>query len=219
MKKQMKNDTGITLVALVITIIILLILAGIGITALTQPGLFEKAKESKEITENAIENENFTLGKYENTINQLTNSRSSNLNIEVKSIINSNDTLYNNGYIFETPTGSTTYDVSKSIINLNDSIEEYKYLLFDIDNFYITSNSYVLEHTELIEVNKIKELYTNNYGWKYGNYFIFVNDAGDNHNRIALSFNNSKKIVVWSGWSSSSEMTKLRIRDIKGIKY
>ena len=50
MKKQMKNDTGITLVALVITIIILLILAGIGITALTQPGLFEKAKESKEIT-------------------------------------------------------------------------------------------------------------------------------------------------------------------------
>ena len=219
MKKQMKNDTRITLVALVITIIILLILAGIGITALTQPGLFEKAKESKEITENAIENENFTLGKYENTINQLTNSRSSNLNIEVKSIINSNDTLYNNGYIFETPTGSTTYDVSKSIINLNDSIEEYKYLLFDIDNFYITSNSYVLEHTELIEVNKIKELYTNNYGWKYGNYFIFVNDAGDNHNRIALSFNNSKKIVVWSGWSSSSEMTKLRIRDIKGIKY
>ena len=122
MKKQMKNDTGITLVALVITIIILLILAGIGITALTQPGLFEKAKESKEITENAIETENFTLGKYENTINQLTNSRSSNLNIEVKSIINSNDTLYNNGYIFETPTGSTTYDVSKSIINLNDSI-------------------------------------------------------------------------------------------------
>ena len=81
------------------------------------------------------------------------------------------------------------------------------------------SNSYVLEHTELIEVNKIKELYTNNYGWKYGNYFIFVNDAGDNHNRIALSFNNSKKIVVWSGWSSSSEMAKLRIRDIKGIKY
>lgn len=27
------------------------------------------------------------------------------------------------------------------------------------------------------------------------------------------------KIVVWSGWSSSSEVTKLRIRDIKGIKY
>ena len=71
MKKQRKNEVGITLVALVITIIILLILAGVGITALTQTGLFEKAKEAKEITENAIENENSTLGKYENTINQL----------------------------------------------------------------------------------------------------------------------------------------------------
>ena len=45
MKKQNK---GITLVALVITIIILLILAGITISTLTQSGLFGKAKEAKE---------------------------------------------------------------------------------------------------------------------------------------------------------------------------
>ena len=36
------SQSGITLVALVVTIIILLILAGISISALTQTGLFEK---------------------------------------------------------------------------------------------------------------------------------------------------------------------------------
>ena len=39
-----KTQKGITLVALVITIIILLILAGISIASLTQTGLFEKQK-------------------------------------------------------------------------------------------------------------------------------------------------------------------------------
>ena len=64
MKKQRKNEVGITLVALIVTIIILLILAGVGITALTQTGLFEKAKEAKKITENAQTTENIVLGSY-----------------------------------------------------------------------------------------------------------------------------------------------------------
>lgn len=40
-----KGNKGITLVALVITIIILLILAGISISTLTNTGIFGKAKE------------------------------------------------------------------------------------------------------------------------------------------------------------------------------
>ena len=75
MKKQRKNEVGITLVALIVTIIILLILAGVGITALTQTGLFEKAKEAKEITENAQTTENIVLGSYENKIDEITGSR------------------------------------------------------------------------------------------------------------------------------------------------
>ena len=47
------KERGITLVALVITIIILLILAGVSIAQLTGNGLFEKAKSAKEETENA----------------------------------------------------------------------------------------------------------------------------------------------------------------------
>ena len=47
------NNKGITLVALVITIIILLILAAISIQALTGSGLFGKAKDAEEKTTKA----------------------------------------------------------------------------------------------------------------------------------------------------------------------
>ena len=51
---MLKNkNKGITLVALVITIIILLILAGISISALTNTGIFGKAKDAKQKSEDA----------------------------------------------------------------------------------------------------------------------------------------------------------------------
>ena len=65
----MKNK-GITLVALVITIIILLILAGITISSLTNTGLFEKAKEARDKTANAAENQAKILNEYEDVLNQ-----------------------------------------------------------------------------------------------------------------------------------------------------
>ena len=49
----LKKNKGITLVALVITIVILLILAGISISALTNTGIFQKVKDAKSASENA----------------------------------------------------------------------------------------------------------------------------------------------------------------------
>ena len=70
MKKVLKNTNGITLVALVITIIILLILATISIQSLTNTGLFEKAKEAKEKTQAAEINQAKTLNEYEDELNK-----------------------------------------------------------------------------------------------------------------------------------------------------
>ena len=70
MENNKIKNKGITLVALVVTIIILLILAGISISALTQTGLFGKAKLAKEKYKNAQEKENVTLSDYSNNINQ-----------------------------------------------------------------------------------------------------------------------------------------------------
>lgn len=62
----MKEQKGITLVALVITIIILIILAGISIASLSGSGLFGRAQEAKNASDNAMVNENTTLNEYEN---------------------------------------------------------------------------------------------------------------------------------------------------------
>lgn len=70
----MKKQNGITMVALIITIIILLILAGISIYVLSSNGLFEKAKLAKKETENGQIKENVALDRFENQINEYVSS-------------------------------------------------------------------------------------------------------------------------------------------------
>ncbi len=70
MKKQMKNDTGITLVALIITIIILLILAGIVIIYFSKTELLKKAKQTRNIVNNSTSLENTILNSYDSNINK-----------------------------------------------------------------------------------------------------------------------------------------------------
>ena len=98
------------MIALVITIIILLILAGVAITTLTQTGLFAKTKQAKEITKNTQENEDVILKKYENKINEET--------INIKSNIRGEENTYDLLYEGELNLGDTK--------NLNYSIRNYK---------------------------------------------------------------------------------------------
>ena len=63
-----KKTKGITLVALVITIVILIILAGISISALSNTGIFQKAKDAKKASENAEKEEDKLISEYEKEI-------------------------------------------------------------------------------------------------------------------------------------------------------
>ena len=66
-----RKQKGITLIALVITIIVLLILAGVSITMLTgENGILTQAKKAKEETEEAKNNELEILEDYENRLNE-----------------------------------------------------------------------------------------------------------------------------------------------------
>ena len=59
MKRELKYDKGITLIALVITIIVLLVLAGVTLSMISsQDGILNKAVTAKEATEKAKEKEN-----------------------------------------------------------------------------------------------------------------------------------------------------------------
>ena len=67
--KIKKKEVGITLIALVITVIVLLILAGVTIAALSgDNGILTRAKEAKEKTEQAQDNESKTLSNMENIL-------------------------------------------------------------------------------------------------------------------------------------------------------
>ena len=68
MKKNLKRERAITLIALIITIIILLILSGITIATLTNSGLFAKSKDAKNKYLNSVDKENEELAKMNNYI-------------------------------------------------------------------------------------------------------------------------------------------------------
>ena len=143
----MKNK-GITLVALIITIIILLILSGIGIAMLTQTSLFEKAKQAKNITENAQNTENTILAQYNNKINEIVDgtreqqSQQSNTTYsEEEQVVGKwidGKTIY--GKIIDM---GTNYSISARAVD----IEKY---IPDID-FPINANMYIID-----TVNNIK---------------------------------------------------------------
>ena len=121
METKENLNKGITLVALVITIIILLILAGVAITALTQTGLFENAKQAKNAMENAQTKENATLEDYVNKIDgKISGDRENIENIGVE--------LLTDPIIIDT---STNFEEKNLDFEISD-ISQYNYLLLTI---------------------------------------------------------------------------------------
>lgn len=110
-RKRNLKENGITLVALVVTIIILLILAGVAITAFTQTGLFEKAKLAKQKQENAEIKEEAALGDYENTINKYVYGSNRNTSSEYR--------------IYETKMPSTSAEWTKILDGEFDEDNDY----------------------------------------------------------------------------------------------
>ncbi len=149
MKKINKRNKGITLVALVITIVILLVLAGIAIGQLTGNGLFDKAKLAKEKSEQAQANEDKTLGDYENSINKyIDGNRNGNIgNSEVGTAIIPSGTSWRKVYVefnneFSTPPIVLTQPMQQNV-DINDNNNPYGgYNHWEVDNvtnqgFYI----------------------------------------------------------------------------------
>ena len=75
MDERLKHSNGITLVALVITIIILLILATISIQSLTNTGLFKNAQKAKEVTAEKTAEEKTILDSYEEEMGKATGAK------------------------------------------------------------------------------------------------------------------------------------------------
>ena len=73
----MKREKGITLIALVITIVVLLILAGVSISlVLGQNGLITQAQEAKRKTAEAEKNETTSIDSTSDWVSEIVNNTS-----------------------------------------------------------------------------------------------------------------------------------------------
>ncbi len=85
--RKAKEEKGITLIALVITIIVLLILAGITLSMVLGPnGIIERAKQAKEQTQAAALNEQLMLNEVDNYLEEQLSDKSA-----LKIVVNSGE--------------------------------------------------------------------------------------------------------------------------------
>lgn len=148
--KGNSQNRGITLIALVVTIIILLILAGIAVAQLTGSGVFEKARLAKEKQYEVQEKEKKVLGEYENFIDDLGTVGTRNENENKYSIKEqvigtwaNGSLLYQKTYILENVVSNTKIDTELNrnnieVVNMFGCAMESNYSCWGIP----MSNSY-----------------------------------------------------------------------------
>ena len=122
MKKTFKNSKGITLVALVITIVILLILAGISISALTNTGIFQKAKDAKQKSEDASLDQNTKLDEYENELDKYLPEQGGEKLVDKVN----GGTIKVGDYISYTPNGASTEDILQELATYSGNTDSTK---------------------------------------------------------------------------------------------
>lgn len=112
--KELKRNKGVTLIALVITIIVLLILAGVSIATLVgDNGILIKIQEAKNSTEEAERDEKINLSKTEDLINQYID--------EIEQVTDKNPGVLE----------GTGTDIDPYVIN---SIEDLVFFSYDVTN-------------------------------------------------------------------------------------
>ena len=199
--KKGKNS-GITLIALVITIIILLILAGISISALTNTGLFNKAKEAKQKNDQMTELEEIMLAVYTAQIDGLGTITTENLKAEMKNMLNADeDSIYGEG--------PWTYhsDSKVYVISLEGKVSEGWKKIYDADDNIIgvTNGSLTLKIGTIINYDatsvntskNVNELTLNNSA------YTVTENRDENENLTSYNILYTSTMGYWQNGSSS----------------
>ncbi len=192
--KKINDYMGITLIALIITIIVLLILAGVTIVTLTgDNGLLSKTAVAKEENIKGEEKEKIALGFNEYRIKKYTETKPE-LTVEGASSVTGDETNgwtigFDSGRVYELKTDGTIEEINKQteISTTEDSItvklksSEYKYNQFSLDGINWSNkqseNVYTFNNLEKTVVNKSN--YNTVTGKEYTVYCKSENDNGD----------------------------------------
>ena len=195
--KSNGKNTGITLIALVITIIILLILAGITISQLSNLGLFDKTRTAKEKYQNAQDDENDKIAKYEN---------------EIEDYINGNrNTNSKYDYLYELDQDSS-YIISK---NYNNDVSKYtRTLKYDVNNYdavevyFSHLNSGAISGSCKVD----KKLFNKDI------YSMLAYSTGTSYNIVAIKINSEDNRIQFE-YHTHSDGQQVTINEVIGIKY
>ena len=124
-----EREKGITLIALVVTIVVLLILAGVSINALFgNSGIIEKAKEAQDKMDKAVENDQEGINELTNWLDNQVNGTSGGNTTETPS----------QKKIISFTIGETTYQAEEGMTWGEWAESEYNTIGFEIDGADIT---------------------------------------------------------------------------------
>ena len=138
-----KENKAITLIALVVTIIILLILAGVTVGfAINGTGLFDKAKQAKEIYSNAQIQEELDIANMNNKIDKIAVvSDRTNTPQNAENTMSSSEHFTGEYYLNYKPIYSKTITVS---LPSNSSNTGYQHNIENVDTIWIdNTNSFI----------------------------------------------------------------------------
>ncbi len=179
MKKTFKSTKGITLIALVVTIVVLLILAGVSVNALFgNSGIINKAKEAKELYEQKQQEESEEINK---------------LNEQLGQYINKNGTEDENG---DTPEKQAVVKYAFAFKNSNKSARSpepstdvYVWSAYNRDGETVE----VVLETFDVDVNEIEWLY----------------DEEKFFNTFGVKPEESKTVILWNASFNFTDDTTL----------
>lgn len=201
--KKLKEKRGITLIALVITIIVLLILAGVSISMLTgENGILTQAQRAKNETENAAQNEAAILDDYNNKLNNWINGGTVSIpeGLEIGSTVhydpNGTYTADSNGV---NPLSETYSGSSRNPTQLDSSTSE-----FNIDTWKVFD---INESTG--EVTLVPQSSTDSTGG-----YIFLSGAQGYNNGVKIL--NDACSALYGDSSKGITARSINITDIEG---
>ena len=138
--KKFKKNQGITLIALVITVIVLLILAGISVSTLTgSNGILTKASEAKTKVEIAQEKEELQMAVMASQMEE-TNT----LEIKKENLENAIKQQFGNNKDFST----TDNGDGSFLVNMNDTLRMY----------YVEETGEVIDESKMLKISNEEEL-------------------------------------------------------------
>ena len=202
----MKKNKGITLVALIVTIVLLIIIAGVAINvALGENGIFTKSKQAADTYRNAAANEIAELGKAYNIIAELTGEDSEGSEtIVYPTVVDENpgvlevgsgdesDTYYINcvedlvGFAHDVNSSANLY--SGKVVKLNCNLDIQNSNSYSNPNTKYISDSY--GYTSNASGTAIKDILTDTTGLG----FVPIGIAGGNA-LFAGTFDGNNKVI------------------------